>query len=172
MSNILWKKKVQEPEVQLPERDARVLEKYTHKMKKFDEMIKVCCCWIGYDVLLEFIPIFGKVISLYFALSLYRLACQCDLPRSIKRRMLYHVSIDFLLGLIPILGILLDMLYRAHSKNARILRRFLYERARQGANKAETAALDVGKEHEHNHLSEPTSVLMEKDRQNQLSKTK
>ena len=117
MSNYLWKKKVQEPEIQLPERDARVLEKYTHKMKKFDEMIKVCCCWIGYDVLLgklmcfisclrhspsslskEFIPIFGKVISLYFALSLYRLACQCDLPRSIKRRMLYHVSIDFLVS--------------------------------------------------------------------------
>lgn len=47
---------------------------------------------------IEFIPIFGKVISLYFALSLYRLACQCDLPRSIKRRMLYHVSIDFLVS--------------------------------------------------------------------------
>lgn len=102
--------------------------------------------------------------------------------------MLYHVSIDFLvsfpsrikahitkqaqkLGLIPILGILLDMLYRAHSKNARILRRFLYERARQGANKAESAALNVGKEHEDTHLSDPTSVLMEKDQQNQLSKT-
>jgi hypothetical protein len=59
------------------------------------------------------------------------------------------------------------MLYRAHSKNARILRRFLYERARQGATKAETAALDVGKQA--GQLSEPTSVLMERDRQNQLS---
>jgi hypothetical protein len=62
------------------------------------------------------------------------------------------------------------MLYRAHSKNARILRRFLYERARQGTMKAETAALNVGKEGGHREsLSEPTSVLMEKDRQNQLS---
>jgi len=59
------------------------------------------------------------------------------------------------------------MLYRAHSKNARILRRFLYERARQGANKAESVALNV----EDTHLSDPTSVLMEKDQQNQLSKT-
>lgn len=163
--------KVQEPEVVLPERDALVLEKYTRRMKKFDEMIKVCCCWVGYDVLLEFIPIFGKVISLYFALSLYRLACQCELPRSIKRRMLYHVSIDFLLGLIPILGILLDMLYRAHSKNARILRRFLYERAKLGASKAESAALNVGKGQQDANLSDPTSVLMEKDRQTQISES-
>ncbi|KAI8643714.1 hypothetical protein BD408DRAFT_431188 [Parasitella parasitica] len=171
MASYLWKKKVQEPEVQLSARDARVLEIYTRRMKKFDEMIKLCCCWVGYDVLLEFIPIFGKVISLCFALSLYRLACQCELPRSIKRRMLYHVSIDFLLGLIPILGILLDMLYRAHSKNARILRRFLYERARQGANKAEAAALNVEREPGHNNLSDPTSVLMEKDRQTEISKS-
>lgn len=61
------------------------------------------------------------------------------------------------------------MLYRAHSKNARILRRFLYERARQGTTKAETAALYVGNEStQRESLSEPTSVLMERDRQNQL----
>lgn len=52
MSNIIWKKKVIEPEVELSERDAFVLDKYTRKMKKFDEMIKVCCCWVGYDILL------------------------------------------------------------------------------------------------------------------------
>jgi hypothetical protein len=52
MSNILWRKKVAEPEIQLSERDARVLDIYTRRMKKFDEMIKICCCWVGYDVLL------------------------------------------------------------------------------------------------------------------------
>lgn len=45
------------------------------------------------------------------------------------------------------------------------MRRFLYERARQGAAKAETAALNVGVGEEHQRLSDPTSVLMEKDRQ-------
>lgn len=57
------------------------------------------------------------------------------------------------------------MLYRAHSKNARILRRFLYERARQGVTKAEAAALNVGVGEGNQHLSDSTSVLMEKDRQ-------
>lgn len=52
MSDIIWKKKVVEPEVELSERDAKVLDKYTRKMRKFDEMIKVCCCWVGYDILL------------------------------------------------------------------------------------------------------------------------
>lgn len=58
MNTYLWKKKVQEPEVVLPERDALVLEKYTRRMKKFDEMIKVCCCWVGYDVLLGMLCFF------------------------------------------------------------------------------------------------------------------
>ncbi|OBZ87424.1 hypothetical protein A0J61_04535 [Choanephora cucurbitarum] len=150
MSNYLWSKKVIEPEVQLPERDARVLEKYTARMKRFDEMVKICCCWIGYDILLEFIPVVGKVISLMYALSMYRLACQCELPRPIKRR------------LIPILGILLDMLYRAHSKNARILRRFLYERARKGTNEAGNIALQAEAEED---LSGPSNTMLRRDRQ-------
>lgn len=70
------------------------------------------------------------------------------------------------------MGILLDMLYRAHSKNLRILRRFLYERAKEGTSKAESAALKVGKESEEKpSLSEPTSVLIERDRQIQESKS-
>jgi hypothetical protein len=63
------------------------------------------------------------------------------------------------------------MLYRAHSKNARILRRFLYERAKLGVSKAESAALNVGKGQEDANLSDPTSVLMEKDRQAQISES-
>ncbi|KAI9469113.1 MAG: hypothetical protein EXX96DRAFT_543769 [Benjaminiella poitrasii] len=162
MNNYLWKKKVIDHEIQLPERDAKVLDIYTRRMKKFDEMVKLIVMKRRILIVtneIEFIPIF---------------ACQCELPRTIKRRMLYHVSIDFLLGLIPILGIFLDMLYRAHSKNARILRRFLYERARQNntTKKAANDALNIEKEDDKKHprLSEPTSLLMEKDRQNQINK--
>ncbi|ORZ05062.1 hypothetical protein BCR42DRAFT_443916 [Absidia repens] len=120
-----------EPLLTLPKRDQYVLDKYTRRMKTYDEMFYVCCCWVGYDVLLEFIPVIGKVISLGFSLSMYRLACQADLPKALRRRMLYHISVDFLLGLIPILGILLDALYRAHSKNTKLLRKYLYQRARE-----------------------------------------
>jgi hypothetical protein len=52
MSSLIWKKKVAQPEVVLPPRDARVLETYERRMKRFDEMIKICCCWVGYDILL------------------------------------------------------------------------------------------------------------------------
>ncbi|KAG2221416.1 hypothetical protein INT45_012667 [Circinella minor] len=134
-----WLHKTNPPvEVQLPERDARILAKYEYRAKQFDEMIKICCCWIGYDVLLDFIPIVGKVISLGFSLSMYRLSCQCDLPRSLRRNMLYNITVDFVLGLIPILGILLTALYRANTKNARLLRRFLYKRAAQRQEQQQT----------------------------------
>ncbi|SAL96554.1 hypothetical protein [Absidia glauca] len=131
---------VHRPLLTLPKRDQYILDKYTRRMKAYDEMFYVCCCWIGYDVLLDFIPVVGKVISLSFSLSMYRLACQADLPKKLRRRMLYHISVDFLLGLIPILGILLDALYRAHSKNTKLLRRYLYDRARQNEELGTTTA--------------------------------
>ncbi|KAJ8656916.1 hypothetical protein O0I10_007513 [Lichtheimia ornata] len=124
-----WVRSKPPVEIQLPENDARILAKYEHRAKQFDEMIKICCCWIGYDVLLDFIPVVGKIISLGFSLSMYNLACKTVLPRALRRRMLYHISVDFVLGLIPILGIVLTALYRANTKNARLLRRFLYQRA-------------------------------------------
>ncbi|CDS07424.1 hypothetical protein LRAMOSA01373 [Lichtheimia ramosa] len=126
---MVWVRSKPPVEIQLPENDARILAKYEHRAKQFDEMIKICCCWIGYDVLLDFIPVVGKIISLGFSLSMYNLACQTVLPRAIRRHMLYNISVDFVLGLIPILGIVLTALYRANTKNARLLRRFLYQRA-------------------------------------------
>lgn len=47
-----WVRSKPPVEIQLPENDARILAKYEHRAKQFDEMIKICCCWIGYDVLL------------------------------------------------------------------------------------------------------------------------
>ncbi|ORZ01494.1 hypothetical protein BCR43DRAFT_487019 [Syncephalastrum racemosum] len=138
---MVWKRQKAPPQVvELPERDARILEKYERRAKQFDEMIKVCCCWIGYDVMLDLIPFVGKCISLGFSLSMYRLACQAELPSSLRRRMMYHTSVDFVLGMIPILGILLTMLYRANTKNARLLRRFLYQRAEQDPQNIKTTA--------------------------------
>lgn len=73
--------------------------------------------------------------------------------------------------MIPILGILLNLLYRAHSKNARILRRFLYERAKKGSQKAESEALQMD-QNINAQLSESTTALMESDRRSESMKNK
>ncbi|KAI9304172.1 hypothetical protein BJ944DRAFT_240794 [Cunninghamella echinulata] len=109
---------VKKTEVTLSSRDQYILNTYTRRMKKYEEVVYVCCFWVGYDLLLDLIPVVGKVISLIFSLSMYRLACQAELPRKVRKRMLYHLTVDFLL-------------YRAHTKNTKLLRKYLYERARQ-----------------------------------------
>ncbi|ORX62289.1 hypothetical protein DM01DRAFT_1403963 [Hesseltinella vesiculosa] len=86
----------------LPPRDQFILDKYTRRMKTWDELFKVCCCWIGYDVLLEFIPVVGKIITLAFSLKMYRLACQADLPRHIREQMMYHITVDFMASSWPL----------------------------------------------------------------------
>lgn len=35
------------------------------------------------------------MISVCFSLSMYRLACQAELPKRLRRDMLYHISVDF-----------------------------------------------------------------------------
>jgi hypothetical protein len=53
------------------------------------------------------------------------------------------------------------MLYRAHSKNARILKRFLYERARSGSGEAETKALNITKAEKQPLAKSTSEMIME-----------
>lgn len=50
------------------------------------------------------------------------------IPNIIKIRMLVNVFLDFLLGLLPGLGDILDIFFRANIHNARLLEQYLTEK--------------------------------------------
>ncbi|KAJ2964086.1 hypothetical protein NQZ79_g1028 [Umbelopsis isabellina] len=114
----------------LSEKEAKILGEYKRRVEMFDQMFKLCCCWIGWDMLLDLIPVVGKVISLVFAISLYRLACKADISPSVRSSMRWHTTVNFVIGLIPGVGLIFDIFYQANAKNCRILEKFLYQRAR------------------------------------------
>ncbi|KAG2185280.1 hypothetical protein INT44_002070 [Umbelopsis vinacea] len=121
-----------QPEVPviLSAKDAKVLAQYKSRVEVFDQMFKCCCCWIGWDMLLDLIPVLGKAISLFFAIGLYRLACTANISHEVKSHMRWHTTVNFVIGLIPIVGLIFDIFYQANAKNLRILEQFLYNRAR------------------------------------------
>lgn len=62
------------------------------------------------------------------AVLLIRASCEVGLPAGIKFRMGVNVAFDFVVGLVPILGDLLDVGFKANSRNAGILASYLRKR--------------------------------------------
>jgi len=75
------------------------------------------------------------------AMNLIRTAQQADIPKELTTKMLINVAIDFGAGLVPVLGDIVDFLYKGNHRNAKLFEAFLYERAaqQQGEVEAEEA---------------------------------
>ncbi|CAO3694055.1 unnamed protein product [Umbelopsis ramanniana] len=129
----------------LSTKDAKILAQYKSRVEVFDRMFKCCCCWIGWDMLLDLIPVLGKTISLFFAIALYRLACSANISHEVKSKMQWHTTVNFVIGLIPIVGLIFDILYQANAKNLKIFEQFLYDRARTNSAQPLDASLAPAK---------------------------
>ena len=80
----------------------------------------------GFDALIGIVPIAGdtlaSVLSLYPILEGRRLHVR---KRAIAR-MLLNVGVDWLVGLVPLVGFFFDAAYKANVKNLRVLERELF----------------------------------------------
>lgn len=57
-----------------------------------------------------------------------RTASEANLPASVKLQMVFNVVIDFVIGLIPFLGDLMDIAFKANTRNAIVLEDYLRQR--------------------------------------------
>jgi hypothetical protein len=80
---------------------------------------------IGLDVILDLIPVGGSFIGA--ALGAYMLweARNIGMSKSAMARMAGNVGFDWLLGLIPGIGIIPDFFFRSNSRNLRLIKRHL-----------------------------------------------
>lgn len=82
--------------------------------------------------------------SVFLALMVIRMASEFGLPASVKLRMLCNVAFDFLIGLVPVIGDLLDIGFKANSRNAALLDRHLRERGHRPGEAAPRHSEGVG----------------------------
>lgn len=80
---------------------------------------------IGLDVILDVIPVGGDVIATLMGLYMVWEAQNLKMPMSATLRMLGNVGIDFLLGLVPVVGVIPDFFFRSNSRNLRIIKKHL-----------------------------------------------
>jgi hypothetical protein len=80
---------------------------------------------IGLDPIIGLIPGVGDLIGSLFFIVTLKYSEKLNVPTSVVYRMTLNITIDFFLGLIPILGDFLDIGFKAHKRNAEILMEYV-----------------------------------------------
>ncbi|KAI8982081.1 hypothetical protein BDF20DRAFT_955967 [Mycotypha africana] len=116
------------PDLLLNKEERNILLKVKKRAWYLDKGCHCCCFNIGLDGIIGFIPGIGDVLTAAMALQLIRTASKANLPKHILSRMMMNVMFDFMLGLTPIAGDILDIFFKCNWRNAMLLEEFLINR--------------------------------------------
>jgi hypothetical protein len=102
--------------------------------KVMDELITIPGTKIkfGLDPIIGLIPGVGDLGSAAIGAYIIRAANRLGVPAVVQARMLLNLLIDTLIGVVPIVGDYLDVLYKANAKNAILLQRAVENREATG----------------------------------------
>ena len=77
----------------------------------------------GLDAIVGLIPGIGDISTPVFAALLLLQAVRMRLPLVVQARMVFNAALDMLMGLVPILGDLVDIAWKANLRNLALLER-------------------------------------------------
>ena len=85
---------------------------------------------IGYGAIIGLVPGFGDVADMLLALMVYRTICSVDggVDSGTKMKMKFNIVFDFLIGLIPFVGDVMDAAYKCNTKNVIMFEEVLRKR--------------------------------------------
>ena len=98
------------------------IEKLAYVM---DRSIPIGRWRIGLDGIIGLIPGLGDLIGALISALIVAAGVQARLPRSAIARMVANVAIEAAVGVVPFLGDLFDMAWKANTKNVEIFRQAL-----------------------------------------------
>jgi len=75
----------------------------------------------GIDAIIGLIPFAGEIIGLLLSLYLLFEASKLGVPISLKIKMVRNILIDWVIGLIPILGDIADIAFKSNIRNFKLL---------------------------------------------------
>ena len=79
----------------------------------------------GVDGIVRLIPVVGDLIASAFSLWLVREARALGAPWHVTARMLANVTLEGVVGMVPVAGDAFDVMFRANIRNVKLLRRWL-----------------------------------------------
>lgn len=79
----------------------------------------------GLSPLIGLIPVLGDLIGLVLSLYVLQQARLAGASKGVQARMIRNMLIEFLGGLLPVFGDAFDAVYKANTRNTRLLRNYL-----------------------------------------------
>ena len=106
----------------------RDLENVDRLAKLLDTEFEFAGIRFGLDAIIGLIPVLGDSISALIGLYPVYVAQQHKLGLLLRARMVLNLIIDWLIGVIPFVGDLFDVAFKANIRNAKLLRTALEKR--------------------------------------------
>lgn len=104
-----------------------VLRRLETMEKLLDRQFGVAGFRFGWDSIIGLIPVAGDTLGAGISGWLIWKAHRLGAPAHLKARMIANAGVDYALGLVPLLGDIGDAVFKANTKNVRLLKAFLQE---------------------------------------------
>ncbi|EMG46082.1 hypothetical protein G210_3685 [Candida maltosa Xu316] len=107
--------------------DLNVLQTFKKKAYRYDYWFNIFGVSFGWTNIVGIIPVVGAIISTFWSLQLLLLARSLDngFPLDLQILFVINIAIDFGLGLIPFVGSIFEIGYKANSRNYLLLEKHL-----------------------------------------------
>lgn len=78
----------------------------------------------GIDPLLDIIPGLGNLLAVGVSCYLFWIAYRMNVPPHVYLRMLWNIGVDYVFGVVPYIGIVMDLFFRANVKNLALIEKY------------------------------------------------
>lgn len=112
----------------LRERERRALLARLEQVEKlFDRNFSFLGIRFGWDAVLGLVPVAGDTVAAGVAAWIFWKAQRLGVPGRLKAQMLVNIVFDYVFGAIPVLGTIVDIAFKANTRNMRLLKQHLQE---------------------------------------------
>lgn len=111
-------------------KDLKVLNSVKRKAYRLDLQLSLCGVRLGWAGIIGLLPWIGDLICLLLALQVVSKAGQIEggLPVQLRLKMMMNVTFDFIIGLIPLVGDFINIIYKCNLRNFVLLEKYLVEK--------------------------------------------
>lgn len=95
--------------------------------KLLDSQFGIGSFRFGLDPILAIIPGIGSALPMFLSFYILWIALQAEAPTRVLLPMIFNIFVDFVIGSIPLVGVIGDAFFKSNIKNLTILERFLTE---------------------------------------------
>lgn len=89
-----------------------------------DDKFSVAGIKFGIDPILNVIPWLGDVVGAVLSCYILWIGVKMNIPKKELVKMVLNILVDFVIGLVPFLGIVGDLFYKANRRNVIILKKY------------------------------------------------